>query len=195
LAVNTFFMINGLTRKVESIQDLNEEMGKSFRFDQHAITPMKIKNYFGMKGLVMIALGIGLGYHTILLGSTAVTTNLIIMDIFGTTINISTYYHRSVLFFCMAIVLIAIIEFKVSKGFRAEFVNHHSFRHALAMFGDLFRRKEDGSPAPVQTAIMNQAEKIVHFGEKLTTDIKDKLQKTGIKGFWNKQKKDGNHPK
>jgi hypothetical protein len=171
LMVNAFFIINSLARKVEGIKDLDKEMSSHFRFQLLGLFDMRLKKALGMKTLILVCLGLALSYFTALLGSTANVEKLILLEVVDTELSISTFYHRSVLVFCILMAFSAYIWFQTSAGYRDVYVNRYSIRHAWGMFADLFKRGEDGKPSVVEDAIRTKAGQVLKAGEKLRNDF------------------------
>jgi hypothetical protein len=177
LSVNSFFIINNLARKVDNILDIDKEQKKNFRFQSTSEFFMRLKKAIGMKPLILICLGISLGYQSILLGSSTQLDQLTVMITFDSVLNISTFYHRTVLFICLVWIIISMLYFHNSTEYRDMYVNRYTLRHVLAMFGDLFHRKEDGSPSPVEEMVKAQTQKLFDFGAKLRDRFKNPPKK------------------
>ena len=177
LTLNAFYIINNYCRKVDRIGDYDEIMKKSFRFQRPSSNLMKFKKKIGDKGMVFMALGLSLGYTTVLMNSYLNTPMVLLKSLGVEGVPLNVIYHRMFLYFALFLIGFMMVLFKKSKIFQLKLVNRYSIRHALQMFGDMFRVSEDGHTGIVLDVVELSRQKI---GEKL-----DKVGKKFKKG-WNK---------
>jgi hypothetical protein len=163
-AISTFFIINSLSRKVDEISDLDKEEQRVFKFQDRSQAFMKIKKKLGEKALIFCAMGIALGYHMVIMSSFIDSPLVVIQDLISDEVSLNVLLHRMSLVFCF--VLLTYVFLKAPK-FRRLSINRYSFRHAVRMFGDLFRSGEDGGPGLVQNIVEDSKQKILNFGDKL----------------------------
>ena len=160
LILNAFYIINNYCRKVDNIDDYDELMKKSFRFQRPSSNLMKFKKRIGDKGMVFMALGLSLGYITVLMNS-YLNTPLVLLESLGAEgVPLNVIYHRMFLYFALILIVIMMILFKKSTIFRLKLVNRYSVRHAMNMFADLFRVSEDGHTGIIYDAVEVSKQKI-----------------------------------
>lgn len=169
LLIGVFYIVQILTMRVsESPERLKPS---EVKFQSRVYFTDKIKKAFGEKGVVLIILGIAVGYHMVYLDSFFIT-DLPILTKIATNLKISDLYHRIFLITSFMITLIACLVFKTSKRFREFMVDKFTLTQVLKYIGSLFKRPENG-PSPLELGI--QA-----MGKKLGDGIKklgDKWQK------------------
>lgn len=176
LTLNAFFIINNYCKKIENIDDYDELMKKSFRFQRPSSNLMKFKKRIGDKGMVFMALGVAVGYITVLMNSYIDDTPMILLESLGAEgVSLNVIYHRMFLYFALILIVIMMVLFKKSTIFRLKLVNRYSVRHAMNMFADLFRVSEDGHTGLIYNAVEVSKQKIE---EQL-----DKVGKTFKKGW------------
>ena len=177
LIFNAFYIINNYCKKIENIDDYDELMKKSFRFQRPSSNLMKFKKRIGDKGMVFMALGVAVGYITVLMNS-YLNTPLVLLESLGAEgVPLNVIYHRMFLYFALFLIVIMVILFKKSTIFQLKLVNRYSIRHAMNMFGDMFRVSEDGHTGLIFDAVEVSKQK-----------IEEQLDKVGkkIKKGWNK---------
>ena len=138
---------------------------------------MKFKKRIGDKGMVFMALGVAVGYITVLMNS-YLNTPMVLLESLGTEgVPLNVIYHRMFLYFALILIGIMMILFKKSTIFQLKLVNRYSVRHAMQMFADLFRVSEDGHTGIIYDAVEVSKQK-----------IEEQLNKVGkkFKNGWNK---------
>lgn len=177
LTFNAFYIINIYCKKVENIDDYDELMKKSFRFQRPSSNLMKFKKRIGDKGMVFMALGVAVGYITVLMNS-YLDNPMFLLESLGTEgVPLNVIYHRMFLYFALILIVIMMILFKKSTIFRLKLVNRYSVRHVMNMFADIFRVSEDGHTGLIYDAVEVSKQKIEE-----QMDIVGKKFKKG----WNK---------
>ena len=194
LIINTLYMINGLARKVENIHDIEKEEKNRFQFQRTSTLFMRIKKTIGTKSLIIITLGIALSYHCIMLESYLGQTQSILQSWIGPNVALSTFYHRAILFISLTLIVISLLFFRYSQGFRDMCVNRYSFRHAIQMFGDLFRRKEDGTPTIIQEAGERMKNSLQQYAQRQKESREAWKQKWSSRRQRNKPSENENSP-
>ncbi len=177
LTFNAFYIINNYCRKVENIDDYDELMKKSFRFQRPSSNLMKFKKRIGDKGMVFMSLGVPVGYITVLMNSYLDPSMILLESLGAEGVPLNVIYHRMFLYFALILIVIMMILFKKSTIFRLKLVNRYSVRHAMNMFADLFRVSEDGHSGLIFDA--------VEIGKQ---KVEDSINIVGnkIKKDWNK---------
>lgn len=176
LSINTLNIINGLAKKVENIKDLDSEKHNRFRFQRTSTVFMKLKQSIGSKSMIIIALGIALGYHCVMLESyLGINTPILtfVQSWLGAEMSISVFSHRVILLISLSVILISMLLFKVSPDWREMYINRYTARHALGMFGNMFRTGDDGTPSIVQEVGESIKSSVKSFGEKMREKMKE----------------------
>ncbi|MHA1563286.1 MAG: hypothetical protein ACTSPA_14310 [Promethearchaeota archaeon] len=127
--------------------------------------------------MVFMALGVAVGYITVLMDS-YLDTPLVLLESLGAEgVPLNVIYHRMFLYFALFLIVIMVILFKKSTIFQLKLVNRYSVRHAMNMFGNMFRVSEDGHTGLIVDAVEVSKQK-----------IEEQLDKVGkkIKKGWNK---------
>ncbi|MHA1674402.1 MAG: hypothetical protein ACTSYI_12345 [Promethearchaeota archaeon] len=185
LAVNSFFVMNTLSKKIDNIED-EDDIQKNFVFQRDTGFMVWLKKKVSEKGLVLIILGIALGYHAVYMDS-YLDSPIVLIQILSDPNNITPLnvtYNRTFLGIALFWILVNIITFKVNPRFRRLAINRYSARHILRMFGDLFRISDDGKAGAVLEAYENGLKKV----EDGVSEIGKK-----IKGKWDKMFSLGNN--
>ncbi|MHA1613121.1 MAG: hypothetical protein ACTSVZ_00935 [Promethearchaeota archaeon] len=184
LAINSFFVINTLSKKIDNIED-EDDVQRNFVFQRDTGFMVWIKKKVSEKGLVLIILGIALGYQAVYMDS-YLESPIVLIEILSDPNNITPLnvtYNRTFLGIALIWIVINIITFKVNPRFRKLAINRYSASHILRMFGDLFRISDDGKAGAVLEAYENGLKKV----EEGVSEIGKK-----IKGKWNKMFSLGN---
>ena len=177
LTLNAFYIVNNYCKKIENIDDYDELMKKSFRFQRPSSNLMKFKKRIGDKGMVFMTLGVAVGYITVLMNSYLNTPMVLLESLGAEGVPLNVIYHRMFVYFALILIVIMIILFKKSTIFRLKLVNRYSVKHAMQMFADLFRVSEDGHTGIIYDAVEVSKQK-----------IEEQLNKVGkkFKKGWNK---------
>ncbi len=160
LVFNAFYIINNYCKKIENIDDYDELMKKSFRFQRPSSNLMKFKKRIGDKGMVFMALGVAVGYITVLMHSYLDAPMILLESLGAEGVPLNVIYHRMFLYFALILIVLMMILFKKSTIFRLKLVNRYSIRHAMNMFTDLFRVSEDGHTGLIYDAVEISKQKI-----------------------------------
>ncbi len=186
LTVNTLFMINTLSKKVDNIQE-EEELQRAFMFQRKTGISVKIKQFIGERGLILMMLGLALGYYGVYLDSyLGNNLNLIIFisDV-SRTVPLNATYHRLFLGIGLVVIVGTMLAFHRSIKFQGIFVNRYTFRHVWKMFGDLFRINEEGTTGQILKTVQN--------GKHVLNESLSNVKK-GLKRSWNSMFNMGKQP-
>ncbi|QEE14926.1 hypothetical protein DSAG12_00748 [Promethearchaeum syntrophicum] len=177
LALNAFYIINNYCKKIENIDDYDETMKRLFRFQRPSSNLMKFKKRIGDKGMVFMALGVVVGYITVLMNSYLNTPMVLLGSLGAEDVPLNVIYHRMFLYFALILIVLMTVLFKKSTIFRLKLVNRYSIRHAMNMFADIFRVSEDGHTGIIYDAVEVSKQK-----------IEEQINKVGkkFKNGWNK---------
>ena len=177
LALNAFYIVNNYCKMIENIDDYDESMKILFRFQRPSSNLMKFKKQIGDKGMIFMALGVTVGYITVLMNSYLNTPMVLLESLGAEGVPLNVIYHRMFLYFALILIVLMTILFNKSTIFRLKLVNRYSVRHAMQMFADLFRVSEDGHSGLIYDAVEVGKQK-----------IEEQINKVGkkFKNGWNK---------
>jgi hypothetical protein len=177
LMINTLYMINNLSKKVQKIKD-EDDLNKVFLFQRNTGFTVWLKKTFGEEGLILAMLGIALGYHGVYLDSYLESPLKIIELLSGAdrVAPLNVTFHRTFLGLGLIIILGVSILFATSRKYQNIFVNRYSPRHVLKMFGDIFRVSEEGDAGVVYELIDTGRKKVIDTGRKVGNSVKKKWQ-------------------
>jgi hypothetical protein len=164
LALSAFFIINSLSSKVESIEDIEVEKKRKFKFRSQTFIFMRIKNRLGEKSLVFVALGISIGYIMVIIGSFLGYPLPFYPFELDDAVPLNVLYHRMYLFIALVLIFIAIVN---SSFFSDLATNRYTIRHALRMFGDLFRQGMENSNVVMNEIFTSSKQKFTEIGDQL----------------------------
>ncbi|WP_371802022.1 hypothetical protein [Candidatus Lokiarchaeum ossiferum] len=172
LLFNSFYLINCYSRKVDEIEDYNEVQRRTFNFQRPNSTTMRFKRRIGEKGMIFIALGIAVGYNTVMLDSYLGSPIVLLQNIGNAPLNV--IYHRMWTYAALILMICASIIFNSSRDFQQKVINRYSFRHAWKMFGDMFRVSDEGNVGVVLEKYEESKQKIVNVGNQVKDRVKKK---------------------
>ncbi|MHA1796760.1 MAG: hypothetical protein ACTSUK_11665, partial [Promethearchaeota archaeon] len=178
LALNSFFMMNTLSKKIDNIGE-DEDVQKPFVFQRDTGFMRWLKRTISEKGLILAILGLALGYHAVYMDS-YLDSPIIIIQILSDPNNVTPLnvaYNRTFLGIALLWMVGTIIGFQTSQKFRNMAINRYSIRHVLRMFGDMFRISDEGKTGIVLEAYEASVKKVEDKINKTGQKIKDKLNK------------------
>ncbi len=141
LILTALYYIQSKVSKVESIKTSQFEKKKEGRkvfFQKKLILSAFSKQIFGDLSLILLTIGMALGYSLILL-SVLIDNSLPLVgeiNAFTVDIGIPLASHRISAFILMTIFLISFITFQFSERFRKMATNNYDFKQGLKVLGD-----------------------------------------------------------
>lgn len=160
LCVLGLFMINSLSGRVKNIKAYEEIQKEKMKFQVKITVFAKLKEKWGDKSLIFMALGIAIGYLMFVLDSYLGSPMVLLDPLMREGLRASVIYHRFYLFIALIMVLLSCILYASSSKFREFTRNHYTFKDTWVLFKGLFTKGEDGEPSIVQQEIKAGAEKI-----------------------------------
>lgn len=160
LCVLGLFMINSLSGRVKNIKAYEEIQKEKMKFQRKITVFAKLKEKWGDKSLIFMALGMALGYLMFVLDSFLGSPMGMLDPLMRQGLRASVIYHRFYLLIGLFIVLISCILYASSANFRDFVRNFYTFKDTWVLFKGLFTKGEDGEPSVVQQEIKAGAEKI-----------------------------------
>lgn len=172
LSVGVLFLVQKLTQRITETPLPLKSFENPVQFQSRLYFTAKIKKVFGERGIIIIVLGIALGYHMVYLDSFFIN-DLPILSNIAPGLKMSDTYHMFYLFSSFIIIIIACIVFKSSKRFRDFNVNKFTIAQVLKYIGGFFKKTEDGV-SPFELGV--QA-----FGKNIGDKLQDSFKKFGDK--------------
>ena len=182
LLIGVLYLVQTLTRRISESPDRPIPFENPIQFQSRIYFTSKMKKIFGERGLVIIILGLALGYHMVYLdaffiGDVFISEIPILNTFVNPNIKISDLYHRFYLFVSFFIILIAWFTFKTSKRFKGFMVDKFTLQQVLRYIGGFFTAKEDGvTPFEVGVQAVGKRirDEIKNMGDKWQSMLKDK---------------------
>jgi hypothetical protein len=179
LLISVLYLVQGLTRRiVETLEHPSLLAENPIKFQSRIYFTYRLKKLFGEKGVVLMILGIALGYHMVYLDSFFISDNYIgTFPILSTFVNpnlkISDLYHRFYLLISFLIILISSLTFKISARFRDFMTDKFTLRQVFRYMGEFFTQPES------REALIDYGREVVNkkIGEGIKS-WKNKLQKS-----------------
>jgi hypothetical protein len=179
LLINVLYLVQVLTRRISETPEKQSLIAENpIKFQSRIYFTFRLKKVFGESGVVLIVLGIALGYHMVYLDSFFISDNYIgTFPILSTFVNpnlkISDLYHRFYLLISFLTILIASLTFKSSARFRNFMTDKFTIRQVFRYMGEFFTQPES------REALIEYGKEIVN--KKIGEGIKnwrDRLQKS-----------------
>jgi hypothetical protein len=195
LAINTIFMINNLSRKVDRIQE-EEDLQRAFLFQRKTGISIRIKKWIGEKGLILMMLGLSLGYHAVYMDSYLGRNLKLIIFLSNEARDapLNATYHRTFLGMGLLIIFITLLIFRKSESFQRIFINRYSVRHVMKMFGDLFRINEEGTTGAILKTYQGGRDIVSGGFENMKKSVKKSFDTFFSLGKQKKDPKSSNEP-
>ncbi|TFF98359.1 MAG: hypothetical protein EU540_08020 [Promethearchaeota archaeon] len=175
LLIGVLYIVQILTMRISESPERLMPFENPVKFQSRVYFTDKIKKAFGEKGVVLIILGIAVGYHMVYLDSFFIT-DLPILTKIAPNLKISDLYHRIFLITSFMITLIACLMFKTSKRFREFMVDKYTLTQVLNYIGSLFKRPENG-PSPLELGIQAMGKKLGDGIKKLGDKWQESIRK------------------
>lgn len=168
LLIGVLYLVQVLTRRISDSPDRPIPFENPVQFQSRIYFTHHMKRTFGERGVVLMVLGIALGYHMVYLDSFFVSDAYIgNFPIIATYINpglkISDLYHRIYLILSFLIILIAWLTFKSSTRFKEFMVDKFTIKQVFRYIGGFFIKPEGGE-SPFEIGVKMVSKK---FGDNV----------------------------
>jgi len=182
LLIGVLYLVQTLTRRISESPDRPIPFENPVQFQSRIYFTSKMKKIFGERGLVIIILGLALGYHMVYLdaffiGDVFISEIPILSTFVNPNIKISDLYHRFYLLVSFFMILIAWFTFKTSKRFKGFMVDKFTLQQVLRYIGGFFTETEEGETpfeVGVQAVGKRIRDEIKNLGDKWQNMLKDK---------------------
>ena len=176
LLIVVLFLVQSFTRRISETPTRLKSHQVPVRFQSRLYFTDRLKSIFGERGLVLVIMGIALGYHMAILDSFFKIDIPILPTFFTPNLELITIYHRIFLMCSLLTILIAIIVFKVSKRFKKFMIDKYTIKQVLTYIGGFFKRPED-SLSPFELGVQAMGKKIEESIKKLGDKWQDSIRK------------------
>ncbi|MFX0072629.1 MAG: hypothetical protein ACFFAO_16215, partial [Candidatus Hermodarchaeota archaeon] len=149
LFISVLYLVQVFTRRISETPNRPIPFESPVQFQSRLYVTHHLRNLFGEKGLVLIILGLGLGYHMVYLDSffisdTFIANFPILSTYFNPNLRISDLYHRIYLVISFVIILFSWIVFKSSSRFKEFMVDKFTIKQVFRFISGYFTRPEEG---------------------------------------------------
>ncbi|MHA1489749.1 MAG: hypothetical protein ACTSRI_08840 [Promethearchaeota archaeon] len=165
LLIIVLYVVQKLTIRISDSPSRLMPHENPVKFQSRVYFTDRLKHVIGERGVVLLVMGIALGYHVVIIDSFFITEIPILPSFFSPNLEFSLISHRVYLFFSFILVLIAIITFKLSKRANKFMVEKYTIKQVLKYMGGFFKKTEGGSSV-VELGIQS-------LGKKIDSRIKD----------------------
>jgi len=164
LLIGVLYLVQVLTRRISESPDRPIPFENPVQFQSRIYFTHHMKRTFGERGVVLMVLGIALGYHMVYLDSFFVSDAYIgNFPIIATYINpglkVSDLYHRIYLILSFLIILIAWLTYKSSSRFKDFMVDKFTIKQVFRYIGGFFM-KPKGGESPFEIGVKMVSKKI-----------------------------------
>ncbi len=181
LLLGVLYLVQVLTRRISESPDRPVPFENPVQFQSRVYFTHHMKKTFGERGVVLMVLGIALGYHMVYLSSFFVSDTYIgNFPILATYINpglkVSDLYHRIYLILSFIIILIAWLTFKSSSRFKEFMVDKFTVKQVFRYIGGFFMKPEGGE-SPFEIGVKMVSKKIGDNVKSWTNKWRDSIDK------------------
>lgn len=164
LLISLLYLVQVLTRRISESPDRPVPFENPVQFQSRIYFTHHMKKTFGERGVVLMVLGIALGYHMVYLDSFFVSDAYIgNFPLLATYINpglkVSDLYHRIYLILSFLIISIAWITFKSSSRFKGFMVDKFTIKQVFRYIGGFFMKPEGGE-SPFEIGVKMVSKKL-----------------------------------
>jgi hypothetical protein len=182
LLISVLYLVQVLTRRISETPDRPVPFENPIQFQSRVYFTHHMKETFGERGVVLIVLGIALGYHMVYLDSFFVSDVYIgNFPILATYIypglKVSDLYHRIYLILSFLIILIAWITFKSSSRFKEFMVDKFTIKQVFRYIGGFFMKPENGGESPFEIGVKMVGKKIGENVKNWRNKWQDSIEK------------------
>ena len=181
LLISLLYLVQVLTRRISESPDRPVPFENPVQFQSRIYFTHHMKKTFGERGVVLIVLGIALGYHMVYLDSFFVSDAYIgNFPLLATYINpglkVSDLYHRIYLILSFLIISIAWITFKSSSRFKGFMVDKFTIKQVFRYIGGFFMKPEGGE-SPFEIGVKMVSKKLGENVKNWRNKWRDSIEK------------------
>jgi len=181
LLIGVLYLVQVLTRRISESPDRPIPFENPVQFQSRIYFTHHMKRTFGERGVVLMVLGIALGYHMVYLDSFFVSDAYIgNFPIIATYINpglkVSDLYHRIYLILSFLIILIAWLTFKSSPRFKEFMVDKFTIKQVFRYIGGFFIKPEGGE-SPFEIGVKMVSKKFSDNVKSWRNKWRDSIEK------------------
>ncbi len=176
LLIVVLFLVQSFTKRISKTPTRLKSDEVPVRFQSRLYFTDRLRSIFGERGLVLIIMGIALGYHMAILDSYFKIDIPILFTIFNPNLDLIRIYHRIFLICSLITILIAIIVFKLSKRFKEFMTDKYTIKQVLKYIGALFKKPEEGA-SPFELGVQAMGKKLGENVKKLGDKWQESIRK------------------
>jgi len=176
LLIVVLFLVQSFTKRISKTPTRLKSDQVPVRFQSRLYFTARLRSIFGERGLVLIIMGIALGYHMAILDSFFKIDIPILFAIFNPNLDLITIYHRIFLICSLLTILIAIIFFKLSKRFKEFMIDKYTIKQVVKYIGGLFKKPEEGQ-SPFELGVQAMGKKLGENVKKLGDKWQESIRK------------------
>jgi len=176
LLIIVLFLVQSFTQKISESPERLKSQEVGVTFHSRIYFTDRLRKAFGERGLVLIVMGLALGYHVAILDSFFEITLPILPAFFTPNLKLIAIYHRIYLLFSIFIILVSIIAFKASRRFKEFMVDKYTISQVLNYISAYFTKTEGGT-SPFELGVQVVGKKITNGIKKVTEKWQDSIDK------------------
>ncbi|MCP4763667.1 MAG: hypothetical protein GY870_17990 [archaeon] len=176
ILINSLYIIQSQTKGVLKAKEKPGLFHNQVTFQSRLHFTANIKKIFGEKGVVLILLGIILGYHVVYLDSFFDRELPFLSYFMSSNLKMSAIYHRFCLILACGMLIILILYFITSSKFQDFMTDKFTINQVFKYIGGFFTRSGEGIPSVVEQKIDEVEQKI----EQKIEEVRDNVSKGAI---------------
>ncbi|MHA1727747.1 MAG: hypothetical protein ACTSWY_03335 [Promethearchaeota archaeon] len=191
LLIGLLFVIQNITARISLTTEIPKKFENPIRFQSKLLFTSRLKKLIGEPGLVLVVMGIVIGYHMVYLDSFSSPKIMILSYLTTPELKMSAVFHRIYVIFSFIIILIFCSIFSKSDKFK-EFMNDKfTISQVIKFIETYFQKSTDNLPSLFEYDIIKWGKQI---GDKIGNKIEEGLKGLGQiadlvkKGFDNKNR-------
>ena len=183
--ITILYLIQSLTRRISDAPEKVKQYENPIRFQTRLYVTDSLKKMLGEPGLVLIVMGLALGYQMVYLDSFFITEFPILSEFFTQNLRLSALYHRVYLITSFIVIFIALILYRSSLKFKGLMEDKYTLAQVFKYIGHYFKRGENGvSPLEYGVQVLGKkvGDGIKNIGEKWVGALKEKIEPKPLEG-------------
>ncbi|MBD3253993.1 MAG: hypothetical protein GF383_02820 [Candidatus Lokiarchaeota archaeon] len=138
------YLVQSLTMRISETPTRLEPHENPVIFQSRLYFTDRLKSTFGERGLIIMVLGLALGYHMVILDSFFIIKIPGLQLFFTQNLELLAIYHRIYLLFTFMITIFAILSFRFSKRFKEFMLDKYTLKQVIRYIGGFFSKQEEG---------------------------------------------------
>ncbi len=179
LYITILYLVQSITRRVSEAPSRIVPFDSTMKFQSRLYFTDGLKKIFGEQGIVLISMGLAIGYHMVTLDSFFMAGIPVLYDLFTPNREFSVIYHKIYLLFSFGIILVATLMFMLSKRSKEFMVDKYTFTQVLKYITGFFQSENGSAPIDVGLQIIGKkiGEGIKSLGDKFRDSFQNKTDR------------------